>query len=185
MRDAGTLIKGGYVASLDPTIGEIEGGDVLIEGNAIVEVGRNIAAADADIIDARAKIVLPGLIDTHRHTWETLTRSWISEGDLAVYKKVLSDVLGPRFRPEDVYIGNLLGALGAINSGITTMLDWSHIMNSPAHADARSMGCGRFRHPRRVRLWLRADRQFLREARRRGRACRRSQAHPATIFPER
>jgi 5-methylthioadenosine/S-adenosylhomocysteine deaminase len=135
-----TLIKGGYVASLDRSIGEIEGGDVLIEGSTIAEIGRNISAPDAEIVDARAKIVLPGLIDTHRHTWETLTRSWISEGDLAVYQRIITGLLGPRFRPEDVYIGNLLGCIGALNSGITTLLDWSHIMNSPAHADAAIRG---------------------------------------------
>jgi 5-methylthioadenosine/S-adenosylhomocysteine deaminase len=135
-----TLIKGGYVVSLDRTIGEIEGGDVLIDGATIAAVGRNLIAPDAEIIDARAKVVLPGLIDTHRHTWETLTRSWISEGDLPVYQKVINGLLGPRFRPEDVYIGNLLGAIGALNSGITGMLDWSHIMNSPAHADAAIKG---------------------------------------------
>jgi cytosine/adenosine deaminase-related metal-dependent hydrolase len=84
--------------------------------------------------------VLPGLIDTHRHTWETVTRSLISEGDLAVYLKLFFETLGPRYRPEDVYIGNLLGALGALSSGITTVLDWSHCMNTPAHADAAVAG---------------------------------------------
>ena len=138
--DRRILIKGAYVASLDPALGEIEGGDVLIESGRIAQVGRKLSAPDAEIVDGRKKVVLPGLIDTHRHTWETLTRSWISEGDLAVYQKVINGVLGPRFRPEDVYIGNLLGALGALNSGITTLLDWSHIMNSPAHADAAIKG---------------------------------------------
>jgi cytosine/adenosine deaminase-related metal-dependent hydrolase len=91
---------------------------------------------------SRSKLVLPGLIDTHRHTWETVTRSLISEGDLAVYLKLFFETLGPHYRPEDVYIGNLLGALGALSSGITTLLDWSHVMNTPAHADAaRSPPC--------------------------------------------
>jgi 5-methylthioadenosine/S-adenosylhomocysteine deaminase len=135
-----TLIKGGYVASLDADIGELDGADVLIEGSTIVDVARNINASDAELVDAREKLVMPGLIDSHRHTWETLTRSWISECDLAVYIKVINGTLGAHFRPEDVYIGNLLGALGALNSGITTMLDWSHIMNSPAHADAAIAG---------------------------------------------
>lgn len=135
-----TLIKGGYVVSLDARIGDMDGGDVLIDDAVIAEVGRNINAPDADVVDARGQVVLPGLIDTHRHTWETVTRSWISEGDLPVYQKVITGFLGPRFRPEDVYIGNLLGALGALNCGITAMLDWSHIMNSPAHADAAITG---------------------------------------------
>jgi cytosine/adenosine deaminase-related metal-dependent hydrolase len=135
-----TLLKGGYVVTMDATLGELPIGDVLIEDGAIAQVAPSIKANDAEIVDARRKVVMPGLIDTHRHTWETLTRSWISEGDLAVYMKIITGTIGPHFRPEDVYIGNLLGAFGAMNGGITTMLDWSHIMNSPAHADAAVHG---------------------------------------------
>jgi cytosine/adenosine deaminase-related metal-dependent hydrolase len=135
-----TLIKGGHVVSLDKGVGDLPVGDVLIDGATIAAIGKDLQAADAEIIDARAKLVLPGLIDTHRHTWETVTRSLISEGDLAVYIKLFFGTLGPHYRPEDVYIGNLLGALGALSSGITTMLDWSHVMNTPAHADAAIHG---------------------------------------------
>jgi len=135
-----TLIKGGYVATLDKSIGEIADADVLIEGGRIAAVGKGLAASDAEVIDAGRSLVLPGLIDTHRHTWETVTRSLISEGDLAVYIKLFFQTLGPHYRAEDVYIGNLLGALGALSSGITTLLDWSHIMNTPAHADAAIRG---------------------------------------------
>ena len=134
------LIRGGYVATLDKNLGELSSADVLIDGTTIAAIGRNLPAADAQVIDAARKLVLPGLIDTHRHTWETVTRSLISEGDLAVYIKLMFGTLGLHYRPQDVYIGNLLGAVGALNSGITTMLDWSHIMNSPAHADAAIRG---------------------------------------------
>jgi 5-methylthioadenosine/S-adenosylhomocysteine deaminase len=141
LRPAGRiLIKGGHVATLDKSIGELDAADILIDNGAIVAVGRDLAVTDADVIDATNKLAVPGLIDTHRHAWETLTRSLISEGDLAVYIKLMFDTLGLHFRPQDVYIGNLLGAVGALNSGITTMLDWSHIMNSPAHADAAIRG---------------------------------------------
>ena len=44
--------------------------------------------------------------------------------------------LAPAFRPEDAYVGDLVSALGAIDAGITTLLDWSHIQGSPAHTDA-------------------------------------------------
>ena len=135
-----TLIKGGYVASLDKSIGDLPVGDVLIDGARIAAIGNDIQASDVEIIDARSKLVLPGLIDTHRHTWETVTRSLISEGDLAVYIKLLFGTLGPHYRPQDVYIGNLLGAIGALSSGITTLLDWSHVMNTSAHADAAIRG---------------------------------------------
>jgi 5-methylthioadenosine/S-adenosylhomocysteine deaminase len=134
------LIKGGYVATLDKSLGELPAADVLIDGTEIAAIGKKLSAADAEVIDAAQKLVLPGLIDTHRHTWETVTRSLISEGDLAVYIKLMFGTLGLHYRPEDVYIGNLLGAVGALNSGITTMLDWSHVMNSPAHADAAIRG---------------------------------------------
>lgn len=139
-QDQKILIKGGHVATMDRGVGELAAADVLIEGGTITAVGNDLSSADAEIIDARSMLVLPGLIDTHRHTWETVTRSLISEGDLAVYLKLFFQTLGPQYRPEDVYIGNLLGALGALSSGITTMLDWSHIMNTPAHADAAIRG---------------------------------------------
>jgi 5-methylthioadenosine/S-adenosylhomocysteine deaminase len=132
--------QSGYVASLDKSIGDLPLGDVLTDGATIAAIGKDIQATDAEVIDAGSKLVLPGLIDTHRHTWETVTRSLISEGDLAVYLKLFFETLGPHYRPEDVYIGNLLGALGALSSGITTLLDWSHVMNTPAHADAAVQG---------------------------------------------
>ena len=129
------LVKGGHVLTFDPLLGDLDGGDVLIEGNRISAVARNLSAENAEVIDATSKIVLPGLIDTHRHTWETALRGHMAEADGSYFEVVLNR-MGPLYRPEDVYIGNLLGALGAINSGVTTLLDWSHVMNSPEHADA-------------------------------------------------
>jgi 5-methylthioadenosine/S-adenosylhomocysteine deaminase len=133
------LIKGGYVLTLDDTLGDISGADVLIEGSTIAAIGRNIDATDAEIVDASGMIVMPGFIDSHRHTWQTALRSYVAQGN---YYEIVLTTLGPLYRPEDVYIGNLLGATGALNSGITTMLDWSHIINSPAHADAAIKGLG-------------------------------------------
>ena len=130
------LIKGGYVATVDKTIGEVADGDVLIDGNSIAQVGKNIHIDDADVIDARGKLVLPGFIDTHRHTWSTILRGMIPDGDFPIYMRVINGLMVPHYRPDDVYAGNLLGAAGAISDGITTMLDWSHIMNTPDHADA-------------------------------------------------
>jgi len=134
------ILKGGYVVSCDKAVGELKTGDVLVNGSRIEAVGADLPSADADVIDATNKLVLPGLIDTHRHTWETQLRSMIPEGDFFVYLKVILQTVAPRYRPDDVYIGNLFGSLGAINSGITTMLDWSHIMLTPEHADAAVKG---------------------------------------------
>lgn len=127
------LIRGGHVVSLDPELGEIPGGDVLIEGSRIVQVGTDIEAPGAEVIDASRFAVVPGLVDTHRHTWQTSLRASVVP---ETYFATVLVQLGPLYRPEDVYIGNLLGAVSALDSGITTMVDWSHIMNSPAHADS-------------------------------------------------
>jgi cytosine/adenosine deaminase-related metal-dependent hydrolase/branched-subunit amino acid ABC-type transport system permease component len=134
------LIKGGTVLSMDPSIGELAVGDVLIEDDRIVQVGRNLSAGpDAEIIDATGMIVLPGFIDTHRHIWEGVLRNIGTDVPLEGRTSYISFVLhklAPAFRPEDAYVGNLVSALGAIDAGITTLLDWSHIQGSPAHTDA-------------------------------------------------
>ena len=134
-----TLIKNGIVLTLDPAIGDVSGGDVLVDGGKIVEVGRGLAAADADVIDATGMIVMPGFVDTHRHIWEGLLRNIGTDVPLEGRTSYISFVLhklAPAFRPEDAYVGNLVSALGAIDAGVTTLLDWSHIQGSPAHTDA-------------------------------------------------
>ena len=68
------LLKGGHVITVDPKLGDIAGGDVLIEDGTIAQVGKDISA-DADVIDAAGNIVIPGFIDSHRHTWETAIRN--------------------------------------------------------------------------------------------------------------
>jgi 5-methylthioadenosine/S-adenosylhomocysteine deaminase len=131
------LIKGGYVATLEAATGDLPRGDVLIDGATIAAIGPALDVADAEIVDAAGMVVLPGFVDSHRHTWQTALRSYLAQDN---YYQIVLTQLGPLYRPEDVYIGNLLGAVGAINAGVTTMLDWSHIINSPAHADAAVQG---------------------------------------------
>jgi cytosine/adenosine deaminase-related metal-dependent hydrolase len=134
-----TLLKGGTVLSLDPGVGNLKQGDVLIEGSTIAAVGPNQEAADAEVIDASNTIVMPGFIDTHRHMWEGILRNIGAdvplEGD-GGYLAVILNVLAPHFRPEDAHIGDLLAAYGCIDAGITTILDWSHIQATSEHADA-------------------------------------------------
>lgn len=134
-----TLLKGGCVISLDRNIGNFAQADVLIEGTKIAAVGPDLAVEDAEVIDASNTIVMPGFVDSHRHLWEGILRNIgvdiPLEGEISYLAFVLN-TLAPAYRPEDVYVGNLLSALGAINAGITTILDWSHIQASPDHTDA-------------------------------------------------
>jgi 5-methylthioadenosine/S-adenosylhomocysteine deaminase len=135
-----TLIKGGYVLTQDPALGEMIGADILIEDDRIAEVGRNLSADGARTIDATNDIVIPGFIDTHRHTWETSIRTCAPDYTLGAYFGGILDKFAPHYRPDDVYAGNLWGALECANAGITTLVDWSHIMNTPDHADAAIRG---------------------------------------------
>jgi 5-methylthioadenosine/S-adenosylhomocysteine deaminase len=129
------LLKGGHVITVDPQIGDLPGGDVLIEGDTIAQVGTGLSA-DAEVIDATGNIVIPGFVDSHRHTWETAIRNCAPNATLDDYFVEVLDSFAPLYRPEDVYASNLAGALECINAGITTLLDWSHINNTPEHPDA-------------------------------------------------
>ena len=134
------LIKGGCILSLDNDIGDFESADVLIEGSEIEAIGKNIDAGDATIIEAYNMIVMPGFVDTHRHMWQGALRNILPNGTLEDYMRNILGEARPVIRPDDVYIGDLVSALGAINAGVTTVLDWSHIGNSPAHTDAAIEG---------------------------------------------
>lgn len=133
------LIQGGTVLTLDRQIGDFATADVLIEGEVIREIRPNLAVDEAEVIDARGMIVMPGFVDTHRHIWEGILRNIGTDVPLEGRTSYITFVLhklAPALRPEDAYIGNLVSALGAIDAGITTLLDWSHIQGSPAHTDA-------------------------------------------------
>ena len=131
-----TLLQNGCVITVDKSLGNFWRADVLIEGTKIAAIGPDLGVTDAEIIDASQMIVMPGLIDTHRHLWEGILRNISADGILANYFPDVLGVLAPVYRPEDAYAGNLIGALGAIDAGITTLLDWSHIQNTPEHSDA-------------------------------------------------
>ena len=134
-----TLIKNGFVLSIDPEVGEVAGCDVLINGDRIVAVGKDLDADGAVVVDASGMIVMPGFVDSHRHNWEGALRNIGTdvplEGRSSYFTHVLHK-LAPAFRPEDAYAGSLLSALGAIDAGITSLLDWSQIQTSPDHTDA-------------------------------------------------
>src|SRR5574341_470706 len=134
-----TLIKGGIVLTLDKKVGNFHRADVLIEGATIAAVGPDLSAEGAAVIDASDRIVMPGFVDTHRHIWEGILRNIGTDITLegeAGYRSVILNTLAPVYRPEDAYIGNLVGLYGAIDAGITTILDWSHIQATREHGDA-------------------------------------------------
>jgi len=130
------LIRGGDVLTMDPQLGDLPAGDVLVEDDCIAAIARDLAPGDAEVIDARGHIVMPGMVDTHRHTWQTQMRAICANWTLNDYFNGIRLALCRAYNPEDVYVGNYLGALEAVNAGVTTILDFSHCNNTPMHADA-------------------------------------------------
>ena len=133
------LLKGGTVLSVDPDVGDLQTGDVLIEDDRIAGVQTGIEA-DAEVVDCAGKIVIPGFVDTHRHTWETAIRNCAPNATLDDYFVEVLDTFAPLYRAEDVYASNIAGSLECLNAGITTLVDWSHINNTPEHPDAAIQG---------------------------------------------
>jgi cytosine/adenosine deaminase-related metal-dependent hydrolase len=124
------LLKGGCVLTLARSP-NLRGGDVLIEDDVVSEVGTGLRARDAEQVDATDTIVMPGFVDTHRHAWRSLSRNvgaWPPGRG--------TEGAGDSFRPEDVYAATLIGLLGAIEAGITTVVDWSPIRPDDALVDS-------------------------------------------------
>ncbi len=128
------VIRNAFVMTM-AAAGDLAGADVHVRGGAIVAVGRGIAAPDATVIDGRGMIVLPGLIETHWHMWNTLLRSMSGDKPEHGYFPTARN-LGIAYVAEDMYQGTRLAAAEAINSGITFVHDWCHNIRGPEYAEA-------------------------------------------------
>jgi hypothetical protein len=130
------LLKEGIVLTLDRAIGDFDQGDVLIEDGKIKAIAPHIHPHGAQVIDCSGMIVLPGFVDTHRHMWQGLLRNIGPDDLLLDYLNKILFGFAPKLTPDEVYLGDLIATLSALNAGITTILDWSHINATPQHADA-------------------------------------------------
>ena len=131
------VFRNGLVLTMDDRRTVLNRGDVLVVGDRIAEVGQNLAAPEGAVeIDASGGIVMPGMIDTHRHMWQTAMRGYGADWTLTQYFVWYYLQHGKLFRPEDIYAGNYLSALEAIDTGVTTSVDWSHGLQTTQHADA-------------------------------------------------
>ncbi len=129
------LIKGGTVLTLSKEVPNFDKADVLVADGVIEEVGENVRARDAEVIDASETIVMPGFVDTHRHLWKTLFRN-SGESVESGGGSSAASVYGSRFEPEDVYAATLIGLLGAAEAGITTVVDWADLPPGLSYAES-------------------------------------------------
>src|SRR5207248_1252093 len=97
-----------------------------VEGDRIADVSPAIEAPDAERIDASGMVVMPGFVDTHRHTWQTALRAICADWTLMEYFRGIRMNISPEYTAEDVYAGNYVGALEALDAGVTSILDFSH-----------------------------------------------------------
>jgi 5-methylthioadenosine/S-adenosylhomocysteine deaminase len=119
------VFSGGCVLTLGERTPNFKQADVLVDDGKVAEIGPGLRARDAERVDAADTVVMPGFVDTHRHASRSLLRN-------------LGSTAGPPTsaasftQPEDLYAATLIGLLGAVEAGITTVADWSDV---PGGAD--------------------------------------------------
>ena len=136
----GYLIRhASLVLTMDPSLGaggvlgQLEDADVLIVGNHIAAVGVHLAApSGVTVIDSRGMIVMPGFVDTHDHLWQSLIRGCATDEDLTGWLSRCTFPLRTNpFSEADSYAGVRLSTAGLIDTGVTTVVDWSAPFGPP------------------------------------------------------
>src|SRR5438045_4044482 len=118
-----TFIRGGQVYDHDGDVHQPRTADILVEGSRIIAVGEGLDAnGAANIIDARNRLVVPGLINAHYHSHDTLCRGMFEELPLEFWLLYTLPMGANRSRDE-LRARTLVGALESIRCGITCVQD--------------------------------------------------------------
>ena len=128
------VLRNAHIMTMDPALGDFPGGSVHVRNGEIIAVGREVNAPSAQVIAGDDMIVLPGLIETHWHMWNTLFRSFAGDEQTHGYFPTVARY-GANMTPDDMYQGTRLAAAEAINSGTTTVHDWCHNIRSREYAE--------------------------------------------------
>ena len=103
------VFRNGIILTMDDSRTVLPRGDVLVKDGRIAEVGVEVTAPDdAFEIDAGGGIVMPGMVDTHRHMWQTAMRAYGADWTLTQYFVWYYLQHGAKFRPQDYAAGNLI-----------------------------------------------------------------------------
>jgi 5-methylthioadenosine/S-adenosylhomocysteine deaminase len=131
------VLRRGTVLTMNDAHEILRDADVLVVDDRIAEVRPGLEAPDDALeIDASGGIVMPGMIDTHRHMWQTALRGYGADWTLSQYFVFFYLEWGKIFRPEDIHAGNMLSAIESLEAGVTTTVDWSHGLQTVDHAEA-------------------------------------------------
>ncbi|MGP3535133.1 amidohydrolase family protein [Microbacterium sp. RD1] len=135
-----TLIKNALLATVDPDTADLPVGDILIVDDRIARIAPSIETDDAEVVDATGMVASPGFVDTHRHNWQALLRGVGANWSLFQYVVQMRTMYSVCYGPDDAYLGNYYGALEAINAGVTTIMDHSHLQITEEHSDGLVKG---------------------------------------------
>jgi cytosine/adenosine deaminase-related metal-dependent hydrolase len=141
------------VVTMNAAREEIAGGDVLIRGGVVAAVGKVLQAPGAEVVEARGCVVTPGMVNTHHHLYQTLTRVVPGGQDALLFGwlKTLYPIWA-RFGPEEMFVSAQVGLSELALSGCTLTSDHLYLYPNGSRLDdtiaaAREVGL-RF-HPTR------------------------------------
>jgi cytosine/adenosine deaminase-related metal-dependent hydrolase len=129
-------VANALVMTMDGALGDIAGGSVHVKNGEIAAVGNEKDVKGGGMrIDGTGMIVMPGLVETHWHMWNTLFRSFAGDKPEEGYFPTVAR-FGQQMTADDIFQSTRLSAAEAINSGMTFVHSWCHNVRSTAHAEA-------------------------------------------------
>lgn len=124
------------IITMDDTRRELAGADIRLRGGVIVEIGPNLAVDGAEIVNARGCVVTPGLVNTHHHLYQSLTRA-VPGGQDALLFGWLQTLypIWSRFGPEEMRISAMIGLSELALSGCTMSSDHLYLYPNGSRLD--------------------------------------------------
>jgi cytosine/adenosine deaminase-related metal-dependent hydrolase len=125
-----------HVVTMDGTRRELRDCDVHIADGVIVAVGQGLVAPDARVFDAKGKLLTPGLVNTHHHLYQTLTRAVPGAQDALLFgwlKRLYP--IWARFGPEEMFVSAQIGLAELALSGCTLTSDHLYLYPNGARLD--------------------------------------------------
>jgi cytosine/adenosine deaminase-related metal-dependent hydrolase len=123
-----TLLRGTVVIPVDRAMPESLAADILIEDGRIAAIRPALAVDEAawEVIDLAGRVLIPGLVDTHRHLWQSLFRYAGTDWTIQNYVESMWGIIGPAYQPEDMRAALAIGLAEAVDAGCTQTFDWNH-----------------------------------------------------------
>lgn len=129
-KNAAALITG------DDALGEIAGADLLIDGRTVAALGPGLPGPADEVIDLSGRIVVPGLINTHHHLYQVLTRCLPAVQDAKLFDwLVYLYEIWKHLTPEDLHAAAQAGLAELLLTGCTTCSDHHYLCPECAEGD--------------------------------------------------